>query len=88
MIPYAEIYYRAGATDKANKLVKRVVEVYSQNLDYYFSYDPKTRQAFDQDIQTALGMIRRCSMVATDHKQKELSTEIDTVFNMKLRLYQ
>ncbi|MEI6456188.1 MAG: DUF2723 domain-containing protein [bacterium] len=88
MIPYAEIYYRAGETDKANKLVKRVVEVYSQNVDYYFSYDPKTRQAFDQDIQTALGMIKRCSMVATDHKQKDLSTEIDTVFSMKLRLYQ
>jgi len=88
MIPYAEIYYRAGATDKANKLVERVVEVYSQNLDYYYSFDSKTRQAFEQDIQTALGMIRRCSMIATDHKQKELSAKIDTLFNMKLKLYQ
>jgi len=88
MIPYAEIYYRAGVTDKANKLIERVAEVYSQNLDYYYSFDPKIRQSFQEDIQTALGMIKRCSMIAGDHNQKELSAKIDTVFNLKLKLYQ
>jgi len=87
MLPYADIYYKAGAIDKANKLVERVAEIYSQNLSYYNSYASQDRQYFEQDIQTCLGMIRRCSMVAGDNHQKQLAAKLDTLFNMKLKTY-
>ena len=88
MLPYAEIYYKAGAPDKANKLIERVGQIYSQNLDYYKSFTPAYSQYFEQDVQTALGIIRRLSMVASENHQTQLAAKMDTLFNMKLKGYQ
>jgi len=88
MIPYADVYYKAGATEKANKLVERVAEIYSQNLNYYYSYDARNKQYFEQDIQTALGMIRRLSIIAKENKQDKLAAKMDTLFNKKIKSYQ
>jgi tetratricopeptide (TPR) repeat protein len=87
MLPYAEIYYQAGATDKANKLITRVSEIYSQNLDYYRSFPPSFTQYFEQDVQTSLGVLKRLSMVASQYKQPELAGRVDTIFNQKLKYF-
>ena len=88
MIPYADVYYKAGAKDKANELIERVADIYSSNLDFYYSFDARNKPYFEQDIQTALGMIRRLSMVARDHKQDQLAAKMDTLFNKKIKFYQ
>ena len=88
MLPYAEFYYEAGATDKANRLMERLAEISSQNLDYYYSFTGAYRQYFEQDIQTALGILRRMSMVASDYHQTQLAAKMDTLFNMKLKSFQ
>ena len=88
MLPYAEIYYKAGAVDKANKLVERVATIYSQNLDYYYSFSPENRQYFDQEVQTALGILKRLSMVASENNQPKLAGKMDTLFNMKIKSFQ
>ncbi len=88
MLPFAEIYYKAGATDKANKLVLRVAEIYSQNLDYYYSFAPVNTQYFEQDVQTSLGIIKRMSTMASENKQPELAAKIDGIFNMKIKSFQ
>ena len=88
MLPFAEIYYKAGAPEKANKLVERVAVIYSENLDYYNSFRPGYAQYFDQDIQTALGIIKRLSMVASENQQPALAAKMDTLFNMKIKGYQ
>lgn len=88
MLPYAELYYQAGATEKANKLMERIAAIYSQNLDYYYSFTGNYRQYFDQDIQTSLGILRRMSMVASENKQTKLAAKMDTLFNLKLKSLQ
>lgn len=88
MLPYAEFYYEAGAIDKANRLMERLAEISSQNLDYYYSFTGAYRQYFEQDIQTALGILRRMSMVASDYHQTQLAAKMDTLFNMKLKSFQ
>jgi hypothetical protein len=88
MLPFVDIYYRAGATDKANKLAERLVEIYSQNIDYYHTYAPENRSYFDQEIQTSLDIIRRLSMVTSANGQTRLSAKMDTIFNNKLRLFE
>ena len=87
MLPYAEVYYRAGATEKANKLVERVAEIYGQNIDYYYSFSPANTQYFEQDVQTALGIIKRMSMIASQNNQPKLAAKIDTMFNMKINSF-
>jgi tetratricopeptide (TPR) repeat protein len=85
MLPYAEIYYKAGAPEKANKLITRVAEICSQNLDYYYSFSPAYSQYFEQDVQTALGIMKRMSLVASENHQPQLAAKIDTLFNLKIK---
>ena len=87
MLPYAEIYYQAGAMDKANLIVKRIAEVYDQNLDYYYSYDAKNREYFKNDIQQALSILRRLSNISLDFHQDSLASSIDTLFSRKIRAF-
>ncbi len=88
MLPFAEIYYKAGATEKATKLMERVAKIYSDNLDYYYSFSPSHRQYFEQDVQTCLGIIKRISMMAAENKQTQLAAKIDTLFNLKIKTFQ
>ena len=88
MVPYAEIYYKAGAVDKANQLVERVAVIYSQNLDYYNSFASSYRQYFEQDIQTAMGVIKRLSTVASENRQPKLASKMDALFSLKLKSLQ
>jgi hypothetical protein len=87
MLPFAEIYYKAGESEKANKLIDRVGQIYSQNLDYYYSFSPGYAQYFEQDVQTALGIIKRLSMVASENNQPKLAAKMDTLFNMKIKAF-
>ena len=88
MLPYAEIYYRAGEPAKANKLIERVGEIYGQNLDYYASFGPSNRNYFDQDIQTAFGVIKRGSQLASTYKQTQVEAKLDAIFNKKINLFE
>ena len=87
MLPFAEVYYRAGDTVQANLIMKRVGQILAQNIDYYMSYDPSYRQYFQSDINTNMGMIRRISMIAKDNKQEKLAAEMDALFSTKLKSY-
>jgi len=87
MLPYAEIYYKAGASEKANMLIERVAKIYSQNLDYYNSFSSGHTQYFEQDVQTSLGILRRLSMVAAENKQTDLAAKMDSLFNLKIKGY-
>lgn len=87
MLPFAEIYYRAGATEKGNKLVERIGKICSDNLDYYYSYGPE-KSYFEQDIQTSLGILKRLGMLASANKQTSLGAKMDTLFNMKIRMFE
>jgi len=87
MLPFSEIYYRIGDTAKANRIMRRVAEIFSQNLDYYFSYPPDYRKYFQNDINNNFGMIRRISMIAKDFKQDKLVAEMDGLFTSKIKSY-
>ena len=68
-------------------MVNRLTLFFTQNLDYYMSYDPGYRQYFQSDINTNMGMIRRISMMAADNKQPKLAKEMDALFNKRLKSY-
>ena len=87
MLPFAEIYYRAGANDKGNKLVERIGKICSDNLDYYYSYGLE-KSYFEQDIQTSLGILKRLGMLASANKETALAAKMDTLFNMKIRMFE
>ncbi len=85
MLPYADVYFKAGDTAKAIFLMRRVAQVFAQNLDYYMSYDPAYRQYFQNDVNTNMGMLRRISVMATENKQAKLAAEMDSLFKKRLK---
>jgi tetratricopeptide (TPR) repeat protein len=80
MIPFADVYYEAGAMDKGNAICERVFEIYKQNLDYYNRLDSKLAKYYESDYSQAIGIIQRLSMMTKMYKQTELYNKIDQVF--------
>jgi tetratricopeptide (TPR) repeat protein len=87
-IPFAEMYYKTGQAEKANRMLERLCEIYGQNLDYYYTFKGKYRDYYKKDIEQALGMLRRMNYLAKENKQDKLAAEADSLFNQKLKLYQ
>jgi hypothetical protein len=87
-IPFAENYYKVGETAKANKIMVRISQIYSQNLDYYYMFKGKRRDYYSGDIEQALGVLRRMNYIAQENKQAKLAADLDRLFQQELKKYQ
>jgi len=85
MIPYAELYYQLGEPEKGNQIVERLAETYGQDLDYYNSVDASVQGYYDQDIRTALSVLRDLGRVAQNNGQKELGARLDSSFMQRMQ---
>ena len=88
VMPFAEFYFKAGEPKKGAALIERLATIYSQNLDYYFSFKGKNKDYFQEDIQTALGLIKRMNTLASEYNQPKLAAKMDSLFNLKVKSYQ
>lgn len=86
MIPFIEVYYDAGAVDKANAVSRRVFDIYNQNLEYYYRLDEKLAKYYESEYNQALGVIQQLSMMARSNKQNEYYQEIDSIFREHIQL--
>ena len=68
--------------------MEKIANIYSQDLDYYFSFAPDHRKYFEQDIQQGLGILKRISQVASECKQTQLAAKIEKIFQTKLKFAQ
>ena len=81
MIPWADNYYKAGAAEKGNEVVKTIFENYVEDLHYYDSLeDQRFVTYYQNDIQQSLAVLQSLSQLTRRHKQSELANEIDSVF--------
>jgi len=87
-IPFAENYYKVGEPAKANKILERISQIYSQNLDYYYMFKGKRREYYSRDVEQALGVLRRMNYIAQEHKQAKLAADLDRLFQQELKKYQ
>ena len=68
MIRAADQYYRAGAIDKADKLVKRLSEIYQNDLAYYVSLKGSDAAAYDRDRQQAQAVLGELDRMTKEYK--------------------
>ena len=76
-----EAYYKAGATDKANKIMKRMSDIYEQELKYYFSFPSKKAETVGYHKQQALSIMQRIAQTCLAYKQEKISTAAKTIFD-------
>ena len=87
ILPFADAYYEAGALEKGNKIVERLVEVYEDNLNYYSSLDAARAKSFDNDRQQAIAIIQRLGQLAKENGQDSLSKKIDSIFYEQIQFF-
>jgi tetratricopeptide (TPR) repeat protein len=80
MIQFAEVYYRAGAIDKANKMVELLAKIYEENITYYSSLKPEFAKYYDKDKNQAVAVIQRLGQIADEYKQNQISKKIGSFF--------
>lgn len=86
MIPFIEVYYDAGATEKANAVTQRVFDIYNQNMDYYYSLGEQHSKYYEKEYNQTLGIMQQLSMMAKGNNQTELYETIDSTFTEHLKL--
>ncbi len=86
MLPIAEAYYKCGATEKANEIIRKLSEKYERELNYYFSLEDEYRSV-KNNAQRAMSILYRLVNVTQQFKQDSLHKEIQTVFDRLQQLY-
>jgi tetratricopeptide (TPR) repeat protein len=87
-LPFAELYYKAGEPAKANKIMERISQIYAQNLEYYYTFSGRWREYYSDDIEQALGVLRRTYNLARENNQPKLEDDLDRLFHKELKKYQ
>jgi ABC-type long-subunit fatty acid transport system fused permease/ATPase subunit len=87
-LPLAEVYYKAGKTDKGDKLYSRLAELYYQNLVYYFRFPANKAYQTDTNRQQALAVLQHISREAEKYGRKAISAKAKGYFEEYYELYQ
>ncbi|NTW24360.1 MAG: DUF2723 domain-containing protein [Lentimicrobium sp.] len=87
LLPFAEVYYKAGETTKGNALLNHLFDLYSEDLNYYFSFKPKQVPQFDFEMQQALAILNRVSIVAGEYKNQQLAEKARTELENQYEKY-
>jgi len=83
MIQFVDVYYKAGAFEKGNKLAEKLMHIYQQNTDYYLSLNPEFRVNYDDDLGEAFGFFNSMKQIADQYNQKVISQKVDTFLNAR-----
>jgi tetratricopeptide (TPR) repeat protein len=88
MIPFIEVYYDAGANEKANTLAERVFEIYNQNIEYYNRLNPALSKYYENEYSQALAVMQQLGIMARGNQQDELYQRIDSTFRYYLEMFE
>ncbi len=78
MIPFAEIYYGADQVEKANAVVSRLIDIYSDDLRYYKSLDPSfTQKYYSAAEDRAVRILMNLSQLTKQYKQNDIAARVD-----------
>jgi hypothetical protein len=75
--PLLEVYYNAGATEKANDFFRTMAKVFGERLAFYNQVDPKFASFYKEDSEEAMMGLARLMSVAKQNNQQSLIKEIE-----------
>jgi hypothetical protein len=87
ILPIAETYLKAGATDKGNSLLERLFQLYAENLNYYFRFPGNRIAQFDYEMQQSLAVINQISKVADQNNNGKLAEKARTELEKQYERY-
>jgi tetratricopeptide (TPR) repeat protein len=81
IVYFADLYYKTEQIEKANKLLERLSKIYTEDVEYYYSFSGNFADAYKDDIQTDLEMIHGLQVLASRNNQNKLAKQLDDLFN-------
>jgi len=95
LVPYnyynlliAQSYYKAGANEKANKIVNILTNTIIENLNYYLSLPPKFGNKMTEERERSSAMAQEVLRTLAVNKQEKLFNEINAKFEQIVLKYQ
>lgn len=83
MVSIAEHYYRLEAYDKANEIVKILLDIYEDDLNYYMSLKGKHRKFVEREEGFTKYILGQLVMLARDrYPDSGLNEEMKERFNL------
>lgn len=83
MLDFVDVYYKAGAFEKGNKLANRLLQIYEQNLDYISTLSTEFQGNYSEDKNLALSVIDYIKQMAGQYNQSAIIKSIDNYQNQK-----
>jgi hypothetical protein len=94
IIPYnyfnaqiAEVYYNLKEYEKANIIIKVLVESSERELTYYFNLDQKKFNTIQEEMERQLALFNELVKMVKRHNLPELQKDIEAKFNKLYKLY-
>ncbi len=85
--PLAEGYYKIGEIEKGNKIAGRLIEIFDEQLEYYFEFPARLAKKYDFEKQQNLALLQKISQIARQFKQEEIATNASNVFEKYFAIY-
>lgn len=86
MIPLAEAYYRIGETEKANKIMNRMVEIFAHDLNFYFTVG--VAKEFYNEKRNALFILQEVGNLTKRYQQTDLNEYAQQEFARYAQIFQ
>ncbi|WP_010664869.1 DUF2723 domain-containing protein [Marinilabilia salmonicolor] len=81
----AEGYYKAGAFEKGDEILKGFAEVNFQELDYFLSLSPRKRNRVMNDIRRNMAIYGEIVRTAESFEREEILKGLDQKYNSSLQ---
>jgi tetratricopeptide (TPR) repeat protein len=78
----AEGYYKLGEFDKANEIALQLLEVYSQEMEYYMTLDRSQAKRLGNEPDIAMSVLQKLMILARVHKQDETLEKLEQRFEV------
>ncbi len=79
---FADTYYKAGETEKANDLTLRLADVYLDDMLYYSTLEDKFARTITREMEQAMQILRQMMFIAMTNKQEQITTDIQEKINL------
>jgi hypothetical protein len=83
----AEAYLKAGQIDKGNEILERMIDIYGDQLEYFFRFPTDKRPYISFDIQQGLAVLHAVGQAADTYKQKEIGDKAKETLDIYYNLY-
>jgi len=87
VLPIAEAYYAVGDTVKANEIVEELINIYSNNLKFYYSFVGEKSKLVDKEKQQSLAVFQRISQTTQKYHQDSLNSTSKKIFDEYYQIY-